>query len=90
MDSIEYNFNNIPHLYSINDCDNKWKVELNEKITNFVNEDELPFNVIFSNPITNNKIWECELHPNGWVSFDKIKTNVSVFNRKNEFIFGEN
>ena len=90
MSDLKYDFNGISHLYSITDDNSEWEVKLDEKISNFVNKDELPFTVVFSNSITNHKVWEYELNPNTWVKFRAYQIDVKVFNKKNEFIFGEN
>lgn len=84
MDKIKYTFNIIPqHLINISDDNNKWRIEISEKIGFFIDEDSLPYSISFINTYTNKTEWSVELGAGMWATYDGIRgKKVVVYDKQ--------
>jgi len=82
---MEYEYKNIDSLIEIKDDDNIWKIEVLPNIEYFLKEFDLPLEINILNYYTNELIWETNLGPNMWATYDNVlgtKLKITTKNGK--------
>lgn len=85
LSDMGYIYKNIQDLIKISDTDDIWEINVDENISNFLNEFDLPLNVKFLNYYTNEILWETNLGSNMWAKFNIVigsKIEITTKNGK--------
>jgi FkbM family methyltransferase len=88
MDKLNYNFNNISQsLIKISDENNEWRVDISNNIKVFIDDNTLPYTVVFLNTYTNKNEWKVELSEGMWATYKGVRgKKVIVYDKQNNKI----
>ena len=88
MGKLNYNFNNISQsLIKISDENNEWRVDISNDIKVFIDDNTLPYTVVFVNTYTNKNEWEVDLSEGMWATYPGVRgKKVIVYDKQNNKI----